>query len=685
MRFLDELKRRKVVRVAVVYGATAFVVLQAADIILPGLGVPGWAMSLVVVLTLLGFPLALVLAWALELTPDGIRRTEAADPPGPDAAPAKTPALLGRRALLISSLLAAVGIGMSAGWLLRPGPAEPGMESTRPAAASIAVLPFVNLSPDPDDAYFADGLTEEILNSLARVTSLRVSGRTSSFYFKDRSEDLRTIGARLGVDHVLEGSVRRSGDRLRIAVQLVEVEDGFHLWSEAYDRELDDIFVIQDDIARAIVEALRVELAGAPPVVASATESLPAYERLLEAHTLIGLRGAAGIHRAIVLLDEAVRLDPDFAPAWGTLAQAHSLLYWYDASVARGPSLARAEAAAGRALALDPDLARAHQVMGDVLRDQHRWTESEASYRRALELSPNDAESHVQYAQMLGRLGLARRALPFAARAAELDPLSPVSPTVLGLLLSQSGDREAGLQRVRATRSLAPDLLWIASTELVMYLASDDLVAALAVQRAISAQLQASAPEEPYAPLYELLRAEGDEGLAVLSLLRQAALGEPPEAGFAGWAWALHYGAPELALELMRAELRMDGRFDPLFSWSPYFAPVRRLEAFGDLARDLNMPRYWREHGWPEECRPGPPGQFQCGQEVRWYDEGALAGSAAPRPSGVALTRLYLPVVLGSARDRGLGGGGCRGPRVRGYSRLGRGLEQGFGFEGGGR
>ncbi len=611
--FFEELKRRKVFRVAVVYAATAFVILQAADIILPRLGIPEWGMSLVVILTILGFPIALTLGWALDVTPDGIKRTEAL----PEDQTTPTPPLIGKRTGTVAAGLLLLGIGLSAGWFLSPGTAsDPVAEPVGPiesAAPSIAVLPFANLSSDPENAYFADGLTEEVLNSLARVPALKVAGRTSSFYFKDRNEDLQTIGTQLGVGHLLEGSVRKSGDQLRITVQLIEVADGFRLWSDAYDREMDDIFVIQDEIARSIVDALRIELGTDAAVTASTTEHLGAYERFLEARTLIAERGPASLNRAIALLDEAVRLDPTFAPAWGALAQAHSLVYWYDTSIPRESSVARAEAAAQQALQLDPDLTTAHQVLGDVLRDRFQWPEADASYRRALALNPDDVEGNSQYAQMLGRLGLAERGLPFARRAAELDPLSAVPPAVVGLLLFQSGDREGGLRQVQYARTLNPGLLFIHLIEMAIQLDLGAFDAALETQRIMGAWLDTHHADDPLADLYERLPDQTGDTAEIPTLLRDSWEQGSSHLSVAAQSWAVHYGDPELALELMRTEQRSDGAYDSIFSWTPYFAPVRDLAGFRELARDLNMPEYWRMHGWPSDCRPLEGNDFECG------------------------------------------------------------------------
>jgi TolB-like protein len=261
MNLFAELKRRKVFRVAVVYAATAFAVLQAADIMLPRVGVPDWVMNLFVVLTILGFPIALLLAWALEVTPDGsIQRTETTE-----TAPTETPALLGARTVVVAGLLVAVGIGLSAGWMLKPDRQAAPSESaqavpTTSERQSIAVLPFDSLSDDPEQGYFADGLTEEILNALAGIPNLLVTARTSSFFYKDKDAPVDEIAGRLGVAHILEGSVRRAGDRMRVTAQLIRAADGFHLWSQTYDRSVDDAFAIQTDVATEVATALGILL-----------------------------------------------------------------------------------------------------------------------------------------------------------------------------------------------------------------------------------------------------------------------------------------------------------------------------------------------------------------------------------------------------------------------------------------
>ena len=321
MSLFTELKRRKVFRVAVVYAATAFAVLQGADILLPNLGVPDWAMRFLVAVVVLSFPIALVLAWALELTPDGgVKRTGAATPDAPETAPP----LLGKRTLLIAALLVAIGIGLSAGWLLKPGGGSGPVAESAPADAaeirpSLAVLPFDSLSDDPEQGYFADGLTEEILNALASLPNLLVTARTSSFYYKDKDVPVDEIAARLGVEHILEGSVRRSGEQMRVTAQLVRARDGFHLWSNTYDRPVDDAFTVQTDIATQVASALGI---------------------LLDEHQRARMQ-AAGVRdpEAYALYAkgfELYQLAHGGAPQVPTLIKANE---WFDQAFARAPDL----------------------------------------------------------------------------------------------------------------------------------------------------------------------------------------------------------------------------------------------------------------------------------------------------------------------------------------------------------
>ena len=332
MSFWAELKRRKVVRVAVVYAATAFVVLQAADLLAKGLGLPEWAFPTVTVLLILGFPVTLVLGWALELTPDGVRVTESVEAGEEEGR--VSPSLLGRRTVLTAGILVVLGVGIGTGWFLRPtGPQSDRGDSVLAAGLSavpsswgehsVAVFPFANLSDDPEQGYFADGLSEEIRNQLAQVQELRVLDRTSSFAGRGEELDARALGERLGVTHVLDGSVRQAGDQLRVIAQLVRTEDGTQIWSQSYDRTMEDVFVIQDDVAASVVRALEMVLdeptrEQMQRVGVRNVDAFIAYQRGMELYERAHLTGASEglLEEANRQFDEAIRLVPDFAMAW---------------------------------------------------------------------------------------------------------------------------------------------------------------------------------------------------------------------------------------------------------------------------------------------------------------------------------------------------------------------------------
>ena len=335
MSFFAELKRRRVYQVATVYLAVGFVVIQAADVILPRVGIPDWAVSLIVILVILGFPLALVLAWALELTPAGIR-VATAPPAGQPADPPHS--ALGRRTVALSVGLVVLGVGIGAGWFLRPATAardddaagvgnvpreDVAPDAAVPDAKSIAVLPFQDMSAGGDQEWFSDGLTEEILNSLARMGELRVSARNSSFQFKGRGVDVRDVGRQLGVANVLEGSVRRAGDELRVTAQLIRSADGFHLWSDTYDRRLDDVFAVQEDIAENIARVLDVYLDDErrAHMVASGTREPNAYLHYLRGRAVynrahqLGVGTNDALWEANTWFERALALDSGYVAA----------------------------------------------------------------------------------------------------------------------------------------------------------------------------------------------------------------------------------------------------------------------------------------------------------------------------------------------------------------------------------
>jgi len=420
--FLDELKRRKVVRVALVYLAGAFAALEASEIVVERLGLPDGTVTVLLIAAIAGFPLAVVLAWIFDLTAEGVRRT---DPSGPAAEPAHQVAWMTPGAL--AAIAVAVLLALGAGWFAGRGASH---VAARSAAAegfvnSIAVLPFHNLSGAEEDTYFGDGLAEELLNLLARVDGLKVAARTSSFGFRDWEGDIRIVGDSLGVATVLEGSVRRSGETVRVTAQLIDASDGFHIWSETYDDDLAEVFAVQDRIARAIADTLRVRLA--PEDTASARPAtVEVGDLYLLGRDRFARREAGPLREAIAYFERAIARDPAYAPAHAGLAMSWAVLPAYD-SVSSPEAAARVRAAARRASELDDRLSEPYQALCQSLAFlEWRWREAEAACEDAVARAPNSATAHQWRAELLTVLGRHEDARGAFERAADLDPLSAV-------------------------------------------------------------------------------------------------------------------------------------------------------------------------------------------------------------------------------------------------------------------
>ena len=474
-RFFAELKRRRVFRVMAVYGAVGFVIIQIAELIVPALLLPEWTYRFITLLLLLGFPIAVILAWAFELTPSGVKRTEEASPgeltqiieaPASKRWPAGILALAGVSALVAGAWYVGRQSAEGPSEVAGVDPSDRGAQASDPSTSgrsiqlsyvdadddprpSIAVLPFLDMSQTGDQEYFSDGITEEILNTLSRIEELKVTARTSAFAYKGTNRDLREVGRELDVEYLLEGSVRKAGDQLRITAQLIDAGQNSHLWSETYDRRLENVFEIQAEIAESIAEALRLPLGleeGETLVVP--TGDLEAYDLYLAGRAQMRSRGLTGIERAIELFEAAIARDSNWAPAWSGLAESRALYPFYagdggesrDSAVWR-ISLEQAEQAALRALDLDPRDASARVALGNAYRDRWQWDEAEREYLRAIELDVDNVEAHQQYAEMLFYSSRPADAVLEAARALSLDR-SPVRLNVMAWALWLNGRRE---------------------------------------------------------------------------------------------------------------------------------------------------------------------------------------------------------------------------------------------------
>jgi adenylate cyclase len=419
--FFAELKRRNVYKVALAYIVGGWALSQGIAQVFPVFDVSNWAIRTIVLLIIVGFPIAVAFSWFFEITPEGIKRTEVAD--------AANERSRGNTWIYVVVIGAIISIGL---FFLGRYTASNSASAARTETAtgipgkSIAVLPFENLSDDKNTAYFSDGITEEILNALAQIPNLKVAARRSAFQFKGNDLDLHKIGQALGVAHILEGSLQKAGDQVRINVQLVDVQNGLQAWSEKYDRKLDNVFAVEDEIAKSIATKLRVQLAGGAgqPLVVDSTNNPQAHELYLRGLTLLAARGP-GLLEARDSFQKAVNVDASYAQAWAALAITELILPSYGLDSFDG-ALPRGESAAQRALSLDPNTASAHVAVGLANTFRCRWPEADQAFRRALALAPGNSEAVNQYAQFLSAVGQLEPALREIERAQQLDPLSPI-------------------------------------------------------------------------------------------------------------------------------------------------------------------------------------------------------------------------------------------------------------------
>jgi serine/threonine-protein kinase len=438
--FFTELKRRNVYKVAVGYAVVGWLLIQVATQVFPFLDIPSWAIRLVILLTALGFPVALIIAWAFELTPEGIKRAEDVDL----AAAAQRPR---HRAWIFVVIIAGA---MSLGLFFLGRITAPSKQSgtNEASSKSIAVLPFVNMSSDKEQEYFSDGLSEELLNQLAQIPQLRVIARTSSFSFKGKEVDVATIAKALNVGNVLEGSVRKSANTLRITAQLVRTSDSSNLWSQTYERQMTDIFKVQDEIAGDVVAALKVKLLPTQLPKTQRTVNAEAYEHYLRGINISRQDRLEAAQLAAEEFQKAIALDPNYANAYVALAFAQA----QGADIANSPpqraeEIKQAFATVEKAIALAPDLASGYGRRG-FLRYSRAWDwqGAAADFKRALAMDPDNAELLSFYSRNLFFNGHQTEAIEMARKATVIDPLSIDIWHNLGLLLFASGkDSDARL------------------------------------------------------------------------------------------------------------------------------------------------------------------------------------------------------------------------------------------------
>jgi TolB-like protein/lipoprotein NlpI len=474
LKIYTELSRRNVFRVGIAYAVASWVLLQIVDVISPIFELPAWAPKLIFVILAIGLVPALIFAWAFEMTPEGLKKESEVD---------RTTSMVGTTGrklnfvitgfLVLAVALLLVERQLKPVVVAEPEPAPEVVVQEVPAIKSIAVLPFVNMSSDAEQEFFSDGITEEILNSLASVKELKVAGRTSSFAFKGQNQDLRHIGDALGVNHILEGSVRKAGAQVRITAQLIQVDNGFHLWSETYDRELTDVFAIQDEIANEILKQLRSKLLTEDVVVAEAKRTTPeVYELYLQAKQRIYTRIRDEIETAVDELDEAIQLDGEYAPAFAQRGIATLLLSDLQyGSIPNDESARRAKRYIDQSLRLNPNLAEGLAGLGLYHSNGPQNTDASIdALVKALAINPNliDASNWLQIS--LRDAGDMISAMEIIEDVIERDPLyRPAFSNAMQMFnnFGRQDKAEALLKRIKAIDPDNPDLLFAQATNLV--------------------------------------------------------------------------------------------------------------------------------------------------------------------------------------------------------------------------
>ncbi len=456
-KFLIELKRRNVYKVAIAYAVVAWLLMQVASQIFPFFEIPNWAVRLVVLLLVIGFPVAVILAWAFELTPEGIKRAEDVDRPAEHG-------LKSRAWIYIAAIGAAFSIGLffvgrfTASRTLSGESGQPSAPAASTPQKSIAVLPLLNESGDPGDEYFSDGLSEELIAALAQISGLKVIGRSSSFRFKDRKEESKTIGEKLGVTTLLEGTVRKQREKVRIVAELINAADGIELWSRTFDREVKDIFAVQAEIAKAVAASLELTLLGTKDAAATnaSTKSVEAHNAYLQGHFYFARRNLEDYRRAVGFFDQAIRLDPNYALAYAERSEAWTFIADLS-NEQQKEARAAARKDAENAVAIDPDLAEAHAALGWVrFFAEWKFTEGLAELRRAKELSPGNPTANDLLARVVVYLGQIHEAETLARQAIELDPLAYLARDNLARILVAEGKLDEADAAARKAAELQP-------------------------------------------------------------------------------------------------------------------------------------------------------------------------------------------------------------------------------------
>jgi serine/threonine-protein kinase len=593
MGLLSELRRRRVFRVAGFYAVAAWVATEVSATVLPLLQVPERFVTGIVIGLIVLFPIVMILSWVYDIGPTGLERTaEVSAGSGPDG----RPSMLFHILLLVLAMLV-FGYGLFYLGQNRALQAQP--------RSSIAVLPFENLSNDPAKDYFSDGISEEILHLLAKVDGLSVAARTSSFALRDGKDDIRTIGSKLDVETVLEGSVRWSenSDEVRITAQLIDASSGFHLWSDNFDRDFKDIFDVQTDIANAIVRILRIKLGADQPALAAPTADAEAYDLYLRGRQLLNARRVPQVRESIDFFRRAEVRDPEFAPALAAMAVAYVSL-----PILSGEPVEQlhtmAEELVVRVLLLSPELAEAHSVRAWLAQYNGDWKRADFGYFAATSMDPNDVTTRVWYAAFLISAGKLAQGQAQAERALELQSDNPLTQAAAATVAMVRNENEACLEHAAAARELgfANAVASLQGICLARLGRMDE--AAEMVRVALGPVLEDSAQ----ASLADALRqADSLEQAANLAMADEGAWDNDP---WAVWVLAAA-GELDAAYERLEQGLTGDGSFLMQLLWTPEAAGVRRDPRFIEFMQTSGVTEVWR-NDLPDLCATQDDGRLNC-------------------------------------------------------------------------
>jgi TolB-like protein len=605
--FFAELKRRHIYRVAAAYAVVAWLLIQLVNNLAPMLRLPDWAGSFFLVLLLVSFPIVLLIAWIHQLAPE-------------DGALAHV--TTGKLDWALMGALVVVIALVSYQQLAPPGTTaaqQTEVESAKSAAVSpatavsLAVLPFSNLSGDASQEFFSDGMTEEITSALARIPDLRVVARTSAYQFRSQNRDIQSIGQQLNATHFIEGSVRKAGERVRITAQLIKADDGTHVWTETYDRQLTDIFAVQEEIATAIASALRVPLGlkEGQSLVANRTTDTDSYQDYLRARALVRLRGplepGGPLTEAAKLLEQVVARDPNYAPAWGLLGQAYAQVPIFTAAFNNGltdelrrmasESLRKAEAAAQQATRLDPNNIDGYNALGYSRNFRGGFVQAEDLFKQALSLDPGNPEALHQYSLMLATVGRLKDSLPMRLRLQAQEPLVPAFSRVTAQILWANGQSDEAIATLTALPPTYNTRVRLAK----VYASMGRYSEAADALRGIPGNFLPGVVEEAV----RLLRTAPAQAASPQTTL---------SAGELGFVY-LYAGASDRVLDFYEglAEAGSPALANaPSYLWAASYAPVRKTERFKTYVRKAGMVDYWRARGWPDLCRPMGADDFVC-------------------------------------------------------------------------